>query len=348
MRRLMLFVTLFLFLVSYAQKPNVYILATGGTIAGVGESSVNTSYKAGEVAISSLLDAVPQVKDVANVVGEQVVRIGSQDMDDSTWLLLSKRINELLNSDEADAVVVTHGTDTMEETAFFLSLTTRSNKPVVLVGAMRPSTALSADGPLNLYNAVVTAASPDSRDRGVLVVMNGSIYAASDVIKMHTTHVDAFRSANGAAVGYVNNGKAVYSYPAVETAASLLFFDVSKLTSLPAVGIIYGHAGVKSNVVQSMIDNGYKGIVYAGVGNGNIHRDIFPVLEEARREGIIVVRSSRVPSGPTMLDNEVDDAHYKFVASQLLTPQKSRILLQLALTKTDDWIRIQDYFNIFR
>ena len=348
MRRLMLFVTLFLFLVSYAQKPNVYILATGGTIAGVGESSVNTSYKAGEVAISSLLDAVPQVKDVANVVGEQVVRIGSQDMDDSTWLLLSKRINELLNSDEADAVVVTHGTDTMEETAFFLSLTTRSNKPVVLVGAMRPSTALSADGPLNLYNAVVTAASPDSRDRGVLVVMNGSIYAASDVIKMHTTHVDAFRSANGAAVGYVNNDKAVYSYPAVETAASLLFFDVSKLTSLPAVGIIYGHAGVRGNVVQSMIDNGYKGIVYAGVGNGNIHRDIFPVLEEARSEGIIVVRSSRVPSGPTMLDNEVDDAHYRFVASQLLTPQKSRILLQLALTKTDDWIRIQDYFNIFR
>ena len=133
MRRLMLFVTLFLFLVSYAQKPNVYILATGGTIAGVGESSVNTSYKAGEVAISSLLDAVPQVKDIANVVGEQVVRIGSQDMDDSTWLTLSKRINELLNSDEADAVVVTHGTDTMEETAFFLSLTTRSNKPVVLV-----------------------------------------------------------------------------------------------------------------------------------------------------------------------------------------------------------------------
>ena len=192
------------------ELPKVYILATGGTIAGAGGSATKTQYSAGQVAIGTLLDAVPAIKDIADVEGEQVVNIGSQDMSDDVWLVLAKRVKELLSRADVNGVVITHGTDTMEETAFFLSLTVKSDKPVVLVGAMRPSTAISADGPANLYNAVVTAASPASRNRGVLVCMNGKGYGAADVTKTNTTSVETFQSPNSGAMGYIHNGEVFY------------------------------------------------------------------------------------------------------------------------------------------
>ena len=349
--------------VSFAQAgelPKVYILATGGTIAGSGSSATNSNYTAGQVAIGTLIDAVPAIKDVADIEGEQVVNIGSQDMSNAVWLKLATRINELLHRNDVDAVVITHGTDTMEETAFFLSLVVNSDKPVVLVGAMRPSTAISADGPANLYNAVVVAASAASKNRGVLVCMNGKVYGAADVTKTNTTSVETFQSPNAGAEGYVNNGEVFYYRPvaadcekrlhyvhkgALYSDTRSLHFDVSGLKELPKVGIAYGYSDAGREVVDAMMANGYKGIVYAGVGNGNIHKNVFPALEEASKKGILVVRSSRVPTGATTLDAEVDDAKYGFVASWGLNPQKARILLMLALTKTHDWKKIQEYFN---
>ena len=340
--------------------PKVYILATGGTIAGSGSSATNSKYSAGQVTIGTLLDAVPAVKDVADVEGEQVVNIGSQDMSDDVWIVLARRINELLGRDDVDGVVITHGTDTMEETAFFLSLVVKSKKPVVLVGAMRPSTAISADGPANLYNAVVTAASTASKNRGVLVCMNGKIFGAAGVTKTNTTSVETFQSPDSGPLGYVHNGEVFYYHPVVDdvkervdyvhkgnlyNGSRVPYFNIDGLKSLPKVGIAYGYSNVEGDVVDMMIEKRYKGIVYAGVGNGNIHKNVFPELEKARRDGIIVVRSSRVPTGATTLDAEVDDAKYRFVASWGLNPQKARILLMLALTKTDDWKKIQEYFN---
>ncbi len=262
-------------LAAVAQKPNIHILATGGTIAGTGASATKTNYTAGQVAISTLLEAVPEVNKIANVTGEQIVKIGSQDMNDAVWLTLAKRINELFSRGDVDGIVITHGTDTMEETAFFLNLTVKSDKPVVLVGAMRPSTAMSADGP-----------------------------TGSD-------------------------------------------FDVAHLDKLPKVGIVYSYSNVEADVMIPFLNNGYQGIIHAGVGNGNIHQNLFPMLEKARQQGILVVRSSRVPTGPTTLDAEVDDNKYQFVASQELNPQKARVLLMLALTKTKDWKKIQEYFNVY-
>ena len=326
------------------ELPKVYILATGGTIAGSGSSATNSNYTAGQVAIGTLIDAVPAMKEIADIEGEQVVNIGSQDMSNAVWLKLADRVNELLQRRDVDAVVITHGTDTMEETAFFLSLVTNSNKPVVLVGAMRPSTAISADGPVNLYNAVVTAASPASMGRGVLVCMNGKVYGAADVTKTNTTSVETFQSPNSGPLGYIHNGEVRFFRPAAKL-ADAPYFNIAGLKALPKVGIAYGYSSVEGDVVKMMIKKDYKGIVYAGVGNGNIHKDIFPVLEKARKQGIQVVRSSRVPTGPSTLDNEVDDAHYQFVASQQLNPQKARVLLMLALTKTNDWKQIQEYFN---
>lgn len=332
---------------SFAQQlPNIHILATGGTIAGAGVSATQTNYTAGQVAIGSLLDAVPEIKKIANVTGEQIVSIGSQDMNDEVWLKLAQRINELLNSGEYDGIVITHGTDTMEETAYFLNLTVKSNKPVVLTGAMRPSTAISADGPLNLYNAVVTAAAKESCDKGVVIAMNGLILPGQGAIKMNTVDVQTFQAPNSGALGYIFNGKVFYNDVTTKLHTTKSVFDVTGLKKLPKVGIVYSYSNVEADVMDPFLDkkNGYEGLVHAGVGNGNYHKNLFPQLLKARENGILVVRSSRVPTGPTTLDGEVDDAQYQFVASQELNPQKARVLLQLALTKTKNWQEIQDFF----
>jgi L-asparaginase len=264
-------------------------------------------------------------------------------MNNGVWLTLAKRVNELLAKKDVDGIVITHGTDTMEETAFFLSLVTGNEKPVVLVGAMRPSTAISADGPANLYNAVVVASSPESKGYGTMVCMNDKVYGARDVTKTNTTSVETFQSPNFGPIGYLHNGKVHYNVAPEKIHNAQ--FNIKNLISLPKVGIAYGYSSVNGDVVKMMVEKGYKGIVYAGVGNGNIHKDVFPELENARKEGVLVVRSSRVPTGATTLDAEVDDNKYQFIASQGLNPQKARILLMLALTKTTDWQKIQEYFN---
>ena len=223
-------------------RPNVHILATGGTIAGAGQSATQSNYEAGKVAIETLIAAVPEMKNVADVQGEQVVKIGSQDMNDEVWLKLAKRVNELLAKDDVDGIVITHGTDTMEETAYFLNLTVKSDKPVVLVGAMRPSTAMSADGPMNLYNAVVTASDPASKGRGVMVAMNDTVLDARDVTKTNTTGVQTFASPNFGPLGYIHNGKIDYQRSPARLHTSKTPFDVSKLDKLPQVGIVYSYA----------------------------------------------------------------------------------------------------------
>lgn len=330
-----------------AQKPNVHILATGGTIAGSGQSATQASYTAGEVAIETLLAAVPQIKEIAHVTGEQLVKIGSQDMNEEVWLLLAKRVNELIADEKVDAVVITHGTDTMEETGYFLDLTTQKGKAVVLVGAMRPSTAMSADGPLNLYNAVVAAIHPESQNKGVIVAMNGLILGARDVTKTNTTDVQTFQSPNSGPLGYINDGKVFYLMNSLKQAVMDAPYDVTAIDKLPKVGIVYGYAGMCGDVMTPFLQGGYQGIVHAGVGNGNIYKDIFPLLQEARTKGIVVVRSSRIPTGAVTLGAEVDDAAYQFVASKELNPQKARVLLMLALTMSKDWNQIQNDFNSY-
>ncbi len=324
--------------------PNIHILATGGTIAGAGQSATKTNYSAGQVAIGTLLEAVPEIEEIANVTGEQIVSIGSQDMNDDVWLTLAHRINELLAGD-VDGIVITHGTDTMEETAYFLNLTVKSDKPVVLTGAMLPSTALGADGPRNLYNAVVAAAAAESKGKGVLVAMNGLILGAHGTQKMNTIDVQTFQAPNDGALGYIFNGKVFYNNVTLKRHTLSSEFDVTGMTRLPKVGIVYSYSNVEADVMDPFLNNGYEGIIHAGVGNGNYHKNLFPKLLEARGKGILVVRSSRVPTGPTTLDGEVDDAKYQFVASEELNSQKARVLLMLALTKTKDWRQIQQYFE---
>lgn len=325
--------------------PNIAVLATGGTIAGAGASSTGSAYEAGKVSVNHLVAAVPELAKVANVTPIQVTNIGSQDMADDVWLKLAKTINA--DCGKYDGFVITHGTDTMEETAYFLQLTSKCKKPVVMVGAMLPSTGLSADGPRNLFHAVITAAEPKTAEYGVVVAMNNTIVGARDVIKTNTVQPETFQGANFGKLGTIFNNKVEYEIKPLRAHTTETPFDVSSLDKLPKVGIVYNHAGVEGVQAEALVKAGYQGIVNAGVGNGNIHKSIWPVLEKAAKDGIVVVRSSRVPTGPTTKDAEVDDKKMGWVAAGSLNPQKARVLLQLALTKTQDWKEVQKYFDQF-
>ncbi|MDO4194898.1 MAG: type II asparaginase [Prevotellaceae bacterium] len=344
-RVIMLIVLALVMTLSVAAKPKVRILATGGTIAGVAASSTSTAYTAGQATIETLIAAVPEIKELAEISGEQVCSIGSQDMNDEVWLKLAKRINQLLNEEGYDGVLITHGTDTMEETAYFLNLTVHSDKPVVLVGAMRSSSAISADGPANLYNGVAACADPDSKGHGVMCCMNNQLIDAKDVIKRHTTDCATFAGGTFGSIGYVYGSKAYYYRQVTARNTVNSVFDVTNVTKLPQVGIVYGYANCSPLPFKAFMDAKFDGIVLAGVGDGNFYKDVFPYAEQAVKDGIIVVRSSRCPTGPTCLNGEVDDDKYHFCASLNLNPQKSRILLMLALTRTHDWQEIQKFFQ---
>ena len=324
---------------------NIKILATGGTIAGsAADSSATTGYKAGALGIEVLLNAVPQVKDYANVTGEQICSIDSKDMTDDVWLKLATRINQLFNRGDVDGIVITHGTDTLEETAYFLNLTVHSDKPVVLVGAMRPATAISADGPMNLLNAVRVAASPESVGKGVLVTLNDEINSAREVTKTNTITVSTFKSPELGFLGYVNEGTPEFYRTSTRRHTSNSEFSVDGRKDLPYVKIIYGHANDDGIFVDAAIKAGVKGIVYAGTGNGSVHMNAEKALARATAKGIVVVRSSRVGNG-TVIPAEQSYIDNKFLDGDSLSPQKARILLQLALTKTSNFADIQRMFK---
>ena len=328
-----------------AAKPRIKILATGGTIAGAQASQAEYGYKSGSFDVQDLINAVPQMKDLADISGEQIVNIGSQDMNDEVWLKLANRLNEVLAAKDTDGVVITHGTDTVEETAYFLDLVVKSDKPVVLVGSMRPATAISADGPMNLYNGMAIAADPRAKGRGVLVALNDQIHAAREVVKTNTSSVETFHSLNRGAAGLVNTGKITwFEIPAGRRGAKGEF-SIKGLTTLPRVDIIYAHANMSTDLIDAAAAKGAQGLVIAGVGDGNMTQKALDACAAAAKKGVVIVRSSRLPSGLTYRNNEVDDDKYGFVASLELNPPKSRVLLQQALLKSKDVKEIQRMFR---
>jgi L-asparaginase len=329
-------------------KPHIVIVATGGTIAGAQASQKEYGYKSGTFKVEDLIAAVPNLKDLAQLSGEQVANIGSQDMNDEVWLKLAKRVNDLLASKDVDGVVITHGTDTMEETAYFLDLVTKSDKPVVLVGSMRPATAISADGPANLYNAVAVAASPKARGRGVLVVINDEIHAARNVEKMNTTNVETFASPERGPQGLVHTGKITWFEPSEKRHTTKSEFSVKNRDELPRVDVLYAHANMSPDLIKAAVDGGAKGLVIAGVGDGNMTKEAAQELEKvAKEDGVLVVRSTRLPTGVVLRNNEINDDKAGFVASGELNPAKSRVLAQLALTETHDPKKVQQMFNVY-
>lgn len=322
---------------------NIKILATGGTIAGSADDPTKTAgYKAGVFSVDELLDAVSGIRNLANITGEQFAQIDSNAITVEQWISLAKRVNEVLAVGDTDGVVITHGTDTMEETAYFLNLTVKSDKPVVLVGAMRPATALSADGPLNLYNAVIVAAGDESRGKGVVVSFNDKIFAARDVKKCAAYGTDAFSGTDFGCIGTVHNGILRYYYQPLKKHTTNSVFDISDINELPKVEIIQLYGGGDTDSLKFACQKA-KGVVIAATGNGSLPQYIKDAIAENDRDTVFV-RSSRTLSR-TVLHNDNVDNLLGTISSEDLTPQKARILLMLGLTATVDKKEIQGFFQ---
>jgi L-asparaginase len=330
-----------------AGLPNIVVLATGGTIAGVGNSGTRGGYEAGRLGVDQLIEAVPQARQLANLRGEQFASIGSQDMTDALWLRLARRANELLPSPDVDGLVITHGTDTIEETAYFLNLVIKSAKPVVMTAAMRPATSLSADGPLNFYDAVAVAAHPDARGRGVLVVVNDGIHGAATLTKTSTTAVQTFFSPLRGLIGEVNLGRVEFFQDPHRRHTLQSEFSVEGVSALPRVDIIYAHADMPADLIDAAVAAGARGLVIAGLGNGNMNQVALAALARASKLGVVCVRSSRVATGQVLRNVEVDDDALGFVAADELNPPKARVLLKLALLKPRPLHEVQRLFETY-
>ena len=319
------------------QDGRIVILATGGTIAGTGDDGKTVGYTPGVLTAEELIDAVQGLDDVAQIEAVQICNVNSDDMTYAIWLELARTINEMAQDPDVKGFVITHGTDTMEETAYFLNLTVKTDKPVVITGSMRPITSLSADGSMNLYQSVCVAASEDAVGKGVLVVFSDRIYSARSVTKTSTYHVTAISAGEMGCMGVVrDNAVFIYESPNKLHTTSTEF-DVDEIVSLPKVSVLYFSVDADPDILSyaaSISD----GIVIAGAGAGEFSEAYKAIIDELE---IPVVISSRIDDGIILRDNLLSD---NSIAADNLSPQKAAILLRLALLITKDNEEIQEMF----
>ena len=309
-------------------RPRILVLGTGGTIAGSAGSATGGGYRAGGLALSAMLDAAAKLGLEAELVGEPIAQIGSQDMGWDQWSALHAACLAACGDPAISGIIITHGTDTAEETALLLDLTLPAGKPVVLVGAMRPADAVGSDGLRNLANGVAVASDPQGGGRGVMVVMGDAVFAAVDVRKAATANIDAFRGFPRGPIARVTPSQITWFGPPHRADAPAAY---AWPQSLPRVAILTAGAGMDAKPVEALLGIGCKGIVLAGMGQGNAPGCVLDALAAAAKAGIAVVRSSRVDEGMVERNVEVDDDARGFVAARALGPAKARILLQVLL-----------------
>ncbi|MDO5102828.1 MAG: asparaginase [Lautropia sp.] len=330
------------------------IIGTGGTIAGVAaQPSQTVGYQAGALPISALLEAIPGLSSLAQIETEQPFSVASEQMSSQHWLLLAERLREHLNAPQPpNAIVITHGTDTLEETAFFLSLVLPSHAPILLTGAMRPATALNADGPGNVYNACRFALAAHAAGiGGVFVSFGERVFRADQVMKVHANEAEAFAPRFGAPVAWLASGQPQWAENGHASPLTVPSFEA--VAQLPPVALLEQHVDADANLVSWCVAQGCRGIVLAGTGIGTMPVATREALSRARRAGCLIVRSTRLPAGHVGRNTEAqasdsDDAR-GFIVSGWLAPQKARILLQLCLAAgiTDDK-DVQSCFDAFR
>lgn len=321
----------------------IAVVATGGTIAGTGQQGKTVAYRAGEMNVNEIIKTIPMLQEVAHIKEYQLMNVDSNEMGPQQWIVLANTINNLLKDKNIDGVVVTHGTDTLDETAYFLTLTLHTSKPVVITGAMRPATATSADGPYNLYQAVCLAANDEAIHHGVMGLFSNTIFSGRDIQKVNNYKLDAFDQKSFGCLGYMQDEK-VYFFSRtfkVHTLASR--FSKNLLTTLPQVAIAYFYAGASSQILYGLAKE-HEGIVIAGSGNGNYSQDWLNAINDLSQQGIVFVRASRVSNG-IVFDDEIFDPLHNCIAANTLTAQKARVLLMLALSQTHQHHEIVEIFN---
>lgn len=332
-----------------SELPRVALIITGGTIDSVGKDRLDLAWyiEAGKrLNTGDLLAQIPEVNSIAKVEEFPFRRLPSHALVDKDWLDMVRTIHSIFDQKRADGVVITHGTNTIEETAYFLNLTLKTDKPVVVVGSMRPSSAISADGYLNLLNAVRVAADPQSRGRGALLVMNDTIHNGRDATKTATYRVETFKGRDLGPLGYADaDGKVVYYHRAARKHTVETEFDVRNLESLPRVDVVVSYVGADGRVIDALVEGGAKGIISAGTGAGRPTPAEDEAFDRAAKKGIVVCQSSRVGSGRVVRSPGLK--RRGFVASDNLQPWKARLLLALALTRTSDPDEIQRMFDTY-
>jgi L-asparaginase len=333
-----------------ASLPKIGLILTGGTIDSVGTDRLDLAWyiEANKrLNKGELLKQIPELKSIAAVDEIPFRRLSSQALTDKDWLDLVREIHKIFDKGRADGIVITHGTNTLEETAYFLNLTLKTDKPVVLVGAMRPSSAIGADGYLNLLNAVLVAADPASRNRGCLVVLNDTIYGARDVTKNATYRVDAFQSRDLGPLGFADaDGKVIFYHSPARQHTLATEFDVRALTSLPRVDIALSYVNADGAMIEAAVKAGAKAIVSAATGAGRPTPAEDEALDKAHKDnGLVVCICSRIASGRVVRSPGL--AKRGFVAGDNLPPWKARILLSLALTRTQNADDIQRMFDTY-
>ena len=339
----------FIFNVFANNLPNILLITTGGTIAGKGHSKTSEIYIPGKISAKKLNESVPGLRNIANIKSIEAFNIGSNNILSKHWFKLVEVINRETESNNYDGIVITHGTDTLEETAYFLNLVLKINIPVVVTGAMRPSTSISADGPANLYNAVIVASSNEAYGKGVLVVFNGKVFSSREVTKTNTINLDAFNSPNSGPIAIINMKSLYWNNTNIKKNTTETPFDINNISTLPKIYIIYEYAGLSViDLFKAAIVNNAKGIVLAGFGDGSVPGYLDSLIAEASKKEIIIVRSSRTGSGPVLYNSSHDlDKKYGLIPANDLNPQKARILLALSLTVTEKPETIKNNFNTY-
>ncbi len=325
-------------------KKNIMVIGTGGTIAGTGEEGVTSAYDSAQVKVDKLVSDIPCLESVANVTSKNLFSVDSCDMSWENLIELANYINKVSEDDNVDGFVITHGTDTLEETAYFLNLVLKTNKPVVITGSMRPGTAISADGPFNLYQAVALAANSEASGKGVLVAFSDEIYGARDICKVNTFRTDAFNQRDLGCFGYMRDDQVFFYNSSTKRHTLDTEFDVPDVENMPKVEIIMFYIDAGTDLLD-YISKTCRGVVLAGAGSGGSSSEWDDKIKEIVESGIPVVRASRVSNG--LITYEDSEIKTKGIYSGNLSPQKARILLSLGLTKTQKMEELQEMFNIY-
>ena len=326
--------------------PKVHIIATGGTISGIGANRLDyTQYSdtGNRYTIEQLIERIPEVKNIANLTYENLLATGSTNITPKDWLVIAERANTLLQ-DGIDGIVITHGTATLEETAYFLHLTIKSNKPVVLTGAMRPPSSMSTDADINLLDAIRIASSAKAQNMGVMGVLNNQIHSAREIIKMNTLRVDTFQSNDlGFLVFVDSDGQVIFYRNSIKTHTYESEFSTQGLDQLPRVDIAVAYSGGDGLLIDAVKKNESQGLILAGFGSGTLPTVMKDSALELVKGGIPVVLASRSIMGRIVLTEKLRDEG--FITCDNLSPQKARILLMLSLLQTSDTQKIRDLFE---